>query len=69
LEDVRASFPPTDQVGRRLVFNAPQGRRLILRVVYADEHQGGTLFVKEYLTHAEYDKNRWKGERAAECPR
>ena len=21
----------------------------------------GTIFVKSYLTHAEYDKNRWKG--------
>jgi mRNA interferase HigB len=61
LEDVRASFPPTDQVGRCLVFNASQGRRLIVRVVYADEHQRGTLFVKHYLTHSQYDKNRWKG--------
>ena len=61
LHDVRANFPAADQVGRCLVFNAPQGRRLIVRLIYADEHQNGTLFVKEYLTHAEYDKNRWKG--------
>ena len=61
LHDVRADFQSADQVGRCLVFNAPQGRRLIVRVVYADQHQNGTLFVKEYLTHAEYDKDRWKG--------
>jgi mRNA interferase HigB len=61
LHEVRSDFPSADQVGRCLVFNAPQGRRLISRVVYADQHQNGTLFVKDYLTHAEYDKERWKG--------
>lgn len=61
LADVRAGFPSADQVDRCLVFDALQGRRLIVRVVYADEHQNGTLFIKYYLTHAECDKNRWRG--------
>ncbi len=62
LHDVRADFPAADQVERCLVFNAPQGRRLIVRVVFADEHQNGTLFVKAYLTHARYDQSRWRGD-------
>jgi mRNA-degrading endonuclease HigB of HigAB toxin-antitoxin module len=37
MHDVRADFPSADQVGRCLVFNAPEGRRLIVRVIYADE--------------------------------
>ena len=36
--------------------------RLIVGVKYADDAQQGTLWVKHFLTHAEYSKNRWKGE-------
>lgn len=36
------------------------GRRLIVGYIYADESKGGTLFVKDFLTHAQYDQGRWK---------
>ena len=34
--------------------------RFIVKVSYANQWTGGTLFVKHFLTHAEYDKDRWK---------
>lgn len=65
LQDVRATYPATDQVGGCLVFDVCGNKyRFIVGVRYADaeEERGGTLFVKHFLTHAEYDKNRWKGD-------
>jgi mRNA interferase HigB len=62
LHDVRREYPSADQVGRCLVFNARGNRyRLIVRVVYADQWQNGTVFLKQFLTHAEYDRGNWKG--------
>jgi len=60
LDDIRRTYPQTDQVGSCLVFNANAGRRLIVGVRYATDSRGGTLFVKHFLTHAEYDKDDWK---------
>ena len=61
LEDVRQDYQSADQIGRCLIFNARGNNyRLICRVTYADQHQRGTLLVKNFLTHAEYDKNKWK---------
>jgi mRNA interferase HigB len=62
LHDVRQDYPSADQVERCLVFNARGNKyRLIVRVVYADQWQNGTIFVKQFLSHAEYDKGSWKG--------
>ena len=60
LRDVRQVYSSADQVGGCLIFNAPQGRRLIVGVIWADENRNGTLFVKHYLTHAQYDRESWK---------
>jgi mRNA-degrading endonuclease HigB of HigAB toxin-antitoxin module len=43
-----------------LIFDAPRGYRLIVGVNWADEDKGGTIFVKHFFNHAEYDKNTWK---------
>lgn len=61
LDDVRRAYPATDQVGRCLVFNVRGNRyRLIVGIQYATPSRGGTLFIKHFLTHAEYDQNQWK---------
>jgi mRNA interferase HigB len=61
LEAVRIDYPTVDQVGRCLVFNVCGNKyRFIVGVSYADQWTRGTLFVKHFLTHAEYDKDRWK---------
>jgi len=60
---VRVAYPSTDQVDCCLVFNVRGNTyRLICRVTYANPWQRGTLLVKHFLTHAEYDKERWKGD-------
>ena len=64
LRDARVPYPATDQVGQGLVFNVRGNKyRFIVGVRYATEERGGTLFIKQFLTHAEYDKGSWKGER------
>jgi mRNA interferase HigB len=62
LADVRTTYASADHVGRFLVFDAPEARRLIVGVRYARKTppRGGTLFVKGLLTHAEYDRAQWK---------
>ena len=62
IHDVRAAYPKTDQVGCCLVFNVRGNKyRLIVRVGYANQWSRGTLWIKHFLTHAEYDRNEWKG--------
>jgi mRNA interferase HigB len=60
--DVRTAYPTADQVGRCLVFDAPGARRLIVGVYYSkpEKEDSGTLYVKNFLTHAEYDRSDWK---------
>ncbi len=55
------TYPAADQVGSCLVFNIRGNNyRLICGVCYANQWVKGTLFVKHFLPHAEYDKNAWK---------
>lgn len=63
LDDVRKTYPIVDQVGKCLVFNVKGNvYRLIVTVVWpSPPRTKGTLFVKYFLPHAEYDKNAWKG--------
>jgi mRNA-degrading endonuclease HigB of HigAB toxin-antitoxin module len=60
LMDVQDAFPGTDEVGQCLVFNAcGNDYRLICRMTYANPWNDGTLLVKHFLTHADYDKKKW----------
>jgi mRNA interferase HigB len=57
LEDVRKSFPATDMVGNLAIFNIRGNHyRLIVRL----EFRYKRIYIKEFLTHAEYNKGRWK---------
>lgn len=57
IEDVRKSFPATDMTDDLAIFNIRGNNyRLIVRMVF----QYQRIYVKEFLTHAEYDKGRWK---------
>ncbi len=61
LEDVRATYATADQIGGCLIFDCKgNDYRLVVQVSYRNEHTGGTLFVKHFMTHAEYSKDRWK---------
>ena len=48
-------------IEEQVVFNVCSTKyRFILKVSYANQWTNGTLFVKHLLTHAEYNKDRWK---------
>ncbi len=54
--ELRKDFPAADQVGKLTVFNIGKKYRLITFVDY--EYQ--KVFIRDVLTHAEYDKEKWK---------
>lgn len=57
LSEVKREFPHADLVGRFTVFNIKGNRyRLIAEINYRSQ----ILFVRYVLTHAEYDRGRWK---------
>jgi mRNA interferase HigB len=57
LDDVRAQYPSSDQVGRVLIFNVRNNRhRLIVRAEFDIQK----LYIKALLTHKEYDREEWK---------
>ncbi len=57
LMEVRRSLPTADAVGEFTVFNVRGNRyRLIAEIHYETK----TVFIDRVLTHAEYDRERWK---------
>jgi mRNA interferase HigB len=52
-------YPTAEAVGNLTVFNTKGNKyRLIVDLLYSDQR----IFVKYILTHAEYDKDRWKDD-------
>ena len=57
LAEVRTSFRHADVVGDKTVFNIKgNDYRLIVHINY----QASIIYIKHLLTHAEYDKDKWK---------
>ncbi len=57
LEDIRQTYPATDMVGVLAIFNIRGNRyRLVVRMSFRRRR----IYIKEFLTHAEYDKGTWK---------
>ena len=57
LADARRTFPHADQVQRCVVFNIKgNDYRLITRIDYGLQ----TVTLKNFLSHAEYDREKWK---------
>ncbi|MGO9404393.1 MAG: type II toxin-antitoxin system HigB family toxin [Terriglobales bacterium] len=57
LADVRKTFPSADAVGKWTVFNIKGNQfRLITEINYAF----GRIYVRDVLTHADYDRGGWK---------
>lgn len=57
LNDIRNTWRGTDTVDGLTVFNIKGNNyRLIVRINYKSQ----IIFIKNVLTHAEYDKNGWK---------
>jgi mRNA interferase HigB len=59
LEDVRKIYRDAEAVGNFTVFNMKGSKyRLIVGIDYVS----GTIYYKYLLTHADYDKDRWKND-------
>lgn len=57
LSEVKREFPHADLVGRFTVFNIKGNHyRLIAEINYRSQ----IVFVRHILTHAEYDRGKWK---------
>jgi len=55
--DLQKMFPNADQVGRLTVFNIGGNKyRLIAYIVY----EKNRIYIRDILTHREYDKGKWK---------
>ncbi len=57
LVEIRPTFPSTDAVEGYTVFNIKGNEyRLVTRINF----RTGRIFIREVLTHGEYDRGRWK---------
>ena len=56
-EDVQADFGSADQVGRLTVFDIGGNKYRLIAHIHFNRSK---VYVRQVLTHAEYDKNIWK---------
>lgn len=57
--DVRETRADADQIGRFTVFDIGGNKYRLIATIHFNR---GKLFVRRVLTHAEYDKGKWKYE-------
>jgi mRNA interferase HigB len=57
LDAVRQTFPSADAVGNKTVFNIKGNA---YRLITAIHYNRQTIYIREFLTHAEYNKGDWK---------
>ena len=55
--DLRLTFPSADQVSDLTVFNISGNK---FRLIAAIHYNRQILYVREILSHAEYNKNKWR---------
>jgi len=54
---LRQVFPSADMVGNLVVFNIDGNKYRLVAAIHFNRHK---LYIRDVLTHAEYDKERWK---------
>lgn len=59
LNDVRQVFPSADIVGNFTIFNIKGNN---YRLIVSIDYERQLLYVKYILTHADYDKDKWKND-------
>jgi mRNA interferase HigB len=57
--EVRARCPQADRVGRFTVFNLGGNKYRLITVIHCNRGKG---FVRNVLTHKEYDLGKWKDD-------
>ena len=56
-EDVKADFGAADQVGRLTVFDIGGNKYRLIAYIHFNR---GKVYVRQVLTHADYNKGAWK---------
>ncbi|WP_204105070.1 MULTISPECIES: type II toxin-antitoxin system HigB family toxin [Spirulina sp. CCY15215] len=59
LSEIRQVFPSADLVGNLTVFNISGNRYRLIAYI---DYEYKILFIRSVLTHAEYDKEKWKND-------
>ena len=54
---LRTIVPSADKVGKMTVFNIGGNK---MRLIAAIHYNRQKIYIREVLTHSEYDKNKWK---------
>lgn len=54
---LRATFPSADLVGNLTVFNIGGNKYRLIAAIHFNRHK---VYIRQILTHAEYDQNNWK---------
>lgn len=57
LADLRLAFPHADPVGELVVFNIGGNKARLIAAIHFNTQR---VFIRNVLTHAEYDKGKWK---------
>jgi mRNA interferase HigB len=61
LVELHRTHPSADDVDGKIVFNIKgNAYRLIVSIWY----EGGVIYIKDLLTHSDYDKGAWKTRKA-----
>jgi mRNA interferase HigB len=55
--ELKATFPAVDKVGDWIVFNIAGNKYRLITVIHFDR---GKVYIRQVLTHQEYDKGSWK---------
>ncbi len=58
LAEIRQVLPSTDMVGTYYVFNIGGNTARLIAAIHFNRQR---IFIRAILTHAEYDKDKWKG--------
>ncbi|MBR8833136.1 MAG: type II toxin-antitoxin system HigB family toxin [Stigonema ocellatum SAG 48.90 = DSM 106950] len=59
LVEVQKVFPKAEAVGYFTVFNIKGNK---YRLIASIDYEGQLIYIKNILTHAEYDKEEWKND-------
>ncbi len=55
--ELRKAFPSADQVGKFTVFNIGGNKARLIAAVHYNTQR---VYIRYVLTHADYDRNKWK---------
>lgn len=55
--ELKVLFPHADQVGKLTVFNIAGNKVRLIAAIHYNSHK---VYIRNVLTHDEYDKNKWK---------